>query len=253
MKIAVVTGASSGMGRDFVYAVDKEFELDEIWVVARRKERLEELGEKCRTKIRPLPLDLSDLANCRKYKELLGQVRPEVEILVNAAGYGLFGAFTETDVEEQVGIVDVNDKALTAFCGYSLPYMHRGSKIVNLGSNSSWQPVPYISVYAASKAFVLSFSRALGRELRSAGIHVMCVCPGWIRTEFMDRAVRDDTIKYYDRWYTSEQVVERAMKDLRKKKKVSILGFPVRSQVRLVKILPTDLVMNTWCRQQGKD
>jgi len=252
MKIAVITGASSGMGRDFVYAVDKEFELDEIWVVARRKERLEELSGKCRTKIRPLPLDLSDLGNCRKYKELLEQEKPEVEVLVNAAGYGLFGTFSEMDVEEQVGIVDVNDKALTAFCGYSLPYMHRGSKIVNLGSNSSWQPVPYISVYAASKAYVLSFSRALGRELKTAGIHVMCVCPGWIKTEFMDRAVHDNTIKYYDRWYTSEQVVERAMKDLRKKKKVSILGFPVRMQVRLVKFMPTDFVMNTWCRQQGK-
>ncbi|MBO7397498.1 MAG: SDR family NAD(P)-dependent oxidoreductase [Clostridia bacterium] len=254
MKIAVVTGASSGMGRDFVYAVDREFELDEIWVVARRRERLEELAAtgKCRAKIRPVPLDLSQTESYNKYKELLEAEKPDIHVLVNAAGYGLFGTFTEMDVEDQLGIVDVNDKALTAFCGYSLPYMKEGAKIINMGSNSSWQPVPYIAVYAASKAYVLSFSRALGRELKTRGIHVMCVCPGWIKTEFMDRAVHDNTIKYYDRWYTSEQVVEKAMKDLRKKKKVSILGFPVRSQVRLVKILPTDMVMNTWCRQQGK-
>ena len=80
----------------------------------------------------------------------------------------------------------------------------------------------------------------------------MCVCPGWIKTEFMERAVRDNTISYFDRWYTSEEVVERAMKDLKKKKKVSILGLPVRNQVRLVKFLPVEFVMNTWCKQQGK-
>ena len=121
-----------------------------------------------------------------------------------------------------------------------------------MGSNSSWQPVPYLAVYAASKAYVLSFSRALGRELKNRGIHVMCVCPGWIKTEFMDRAVHDNTISYYDRWYTAKEVIDQAMADLKKKKKVSILGAPVRRQVRLVKHLPTDLVMDTWCRQQGK-
>ena len=152
-----------------------------------------------------------------------------------------------------LGIVALNDTALSAVCLYSLPYMQRGDAIVNLGSNSSWQPVPYMTVYAASKAYVLSFSRALGRELKSRGIHVMCVCPGWIRTEFFDRAKHDDTIRYFDRWYTAEQVVKRAMEDLKKKKTVSILGFPVRMQVRLVKLLPVKLVMNTWCRQQGKD
>ena len=130
--------------------------------------------------------------------------------------------------------------------------MKEGCSIINLGSNSSWQPVPYIAVYAASKAYVLSFSRSLGRELKERGVHVMCVCPGWIKTEFMDTAVHDDTIKYYDRWYTPEQVIAQAMKDLRKKKKISILGAPVRRQTRLVKLLPVDLVMDVWCRQQGK-
>ena len=173
--------------------------------------------------------------------------------VANAAGYGLFGTFEEMGLEEQLGIVDVNDKALTAMCLLSLPYMEKGDAIVNLGSNSSHQPVPFLNVYAASKAYVLSFSRGLGRELKPRGVHVMCVCPGWIKTEFMDTAVRDDTIKYYDRWYTPQQVIEQAMKDLKKKKKVSILGAPVRRQVRLVKFLPVDVVMDTWCRQQGKE
>ena len=252
MKIAVITGASSGMGREFVYAVDREFELDELWVVARRKERLEELQGKCRTKVRALPWDLSDEESYAAYKALLAAEQPEIRVLVNAAGYGLFGTFEEMELSAQLGIVDVNDKALTAFCLLSLPYMKEGCAIVNMGSNSSWQPVPYIAVYASSKAYVLSFSRSLGRELKKRGIHVMCVCPGWINTEFMDTAVHDDTIKYYDRWYTPEQVIAQAMEDLRKKKKVSILGAPVRRQTRLVKHLPVDLVMDVWCRQQGK-
>ena len=253
MRIAVVTGASSGMGREFVKAVDREFALDEIWVIARRKERLESLREECRTAIRPLAWDLSDPASLDAYRDLLKTEQPEIRILVNAAGYGVFGAFENEDLENQLGIVDLNDRALTAMCALSLPCLSEGSAIVNLGSNSSWQPVPYMAVYAASKAYVLSFSRALGRELRGRGVHVLCVCPGWIKTEFMDRAVHDDTITYYDRWYTAEQVVEQAMKDLKKKKTVSILGAPVRNQVRLVKHLPVDLVMNTWCRQQKKE
>jgi short-subunit dehydrogenase len=252
MRIAVVTGASSGMGREFVKAIDKAFDLDALWVIARREERLSALREECRTPVRAIPLDLSAPESIGTYRALLEEIKPRICLLVNAAGYGLFGEADKLDADDQLGVIDLNDRALTAMCLVSLPYMERGDAIVNLGSNSSWQPVPYMTVYAASKAYVLSFSRALGRELKPRGIHVMCVCPGWIKTEFFDRAKHDDTIRYFDRWYTASEVVERAMKDLKKKKTVSILGFPVRSQVRLVKHLPTDLVMNTWCRQQGK-
>ena len=253
MKIGVITGASSGMGREFAKAVDKSFALDELWVIARREELLESLKAECRTPVRALPWDLKDPANVQTYRALLEEMKPEISVLVNAAGYGLFGACDALEEEEQLGIVTLNAEALTAICLASLPYMRRGDTIINLGSNSSWQPVPYLAVYAASKAYVLSFSRALGRELKSKGIHVMCVCPGWVRTEFINRAKRDDTVSYFDRWYTPEQVVERAMKDLKKKKKVSILGLPVRNQVRLVKLLPADWVMNIWCRQQKKE
>ena len=103
-----------------------------------------------------------------------------------------------------------------------------------MGSMSSWQPVPYINVYGASKAYVLSFSRAPGVELKDKGIHVMTVCPGWIKTGFFSHAIHDDTVNYFNRYYTAEQVVEKAMKDLKKGKDVSVLGFPERMQVRLV-------------------
>ena len=252
MKIAVITGASSGMGREFVYAIDKEFDLDEIWVIARREEKLKELGENCRANVRPIALDLTDRESFAVYKGILETEKPEIQVLVNAAGFGLFGTFTEMDLDRQLDIIDLNDGALTAMCHMSIPYMPESSHIINLASNSSWQPVPYINVYGASKAYVMSFSRALGVELKKQGIHVLAVAPGWIKTEFFDHAVHDDTIKYYDRYYTAEQVIKRAMKDLRKKKTVSILGFPVRMQVRAVKLLPVSLIMKIWCRQQGK-
>ena len=252
MKIAVITGASSGMGREFVYALDRDEKFDELWVIARREQRLEELKAKCRAKVRPIPLDLLDRESYKVYLRMLEAEKPEIAVLVNAAGFGLFGVFREMDMYEQLDIVELNSKALTAMCHMSIPYMTKGSRIYNLASMSSWQPVPYINVYGASKAYVLSFSRALGVELEELGISVMAVCPGWIKTEFFDRAVHDDTISYYNRFYEPEDVVKLAISDMKKGRKVSVLGKPERLQVKLVKHAPTDFVMNTWCKQQGK-
>lgn len=251
MKIAVITGASAGIGREFVYAVDRQEHFDEIWVIARRLERLEELAAKCSTPVRPLAMDLANLESIEEYKALLEKEQPEIALLINASGCGVFGPFEEKELKKLLNSAALNSLALTAMCHVSLPYMHKGSSIVNMGSNSAWQPVPYQAVYGASKSYVLSFSRAIGRELRSRGVHVMCVCPGWIKTEFQQTAQHDRYIKYVDKWYGPDEVAEQAMKDLRKKKSVSILGHPVRRQVRLVKLLPVELVMNIWCRQQG--
>ncbi|MBQ9249399.1 MAG: SDR family NAD(P)-dependent oxidoreductase [Oscillospiraceae bacterium] len=252
MKIAVITGASSGMGREFFYALDKEERFDEIWVIARREHRLEELKAKCRNSIRPLVLDLQKRESLEEYRQLLEAEKPEISVLVNAAGFGLFGVFEEMDMSRQLDIIDLNARGLTGMCYLSLPYMQAGSRIINMGSMSSWQPVPYINVYGASKAYVLSFSRALGRELKGRGIQVMAVCPGWITTEFFEHAVHDDTIRYYNRFYPPEQVIEKALRDLKKGKTVSILGLPEQLQAAMVKHLPVNFVMNTWCKQQGK-
>jgi len=251
-NIAIVTGASSGMGRDFALAVDKEFELDELWVIARRKERLVELSGSCRAEVIPISLDLCQEESIEEVRQLLEKEAPNIKVLVNAAGFGVFGEFEKMDTSELMDIVDLNAKALMAITRTCLPYMHKNSKIINLGSNGSWQPVPYETVYAATKSFVLSFSRAIGKELESRKIKVLCVCPDWIKTEFLDIAVRDNTINYFDHWYESKDVVKQAMKDLKKGKTVSILGFPVKMQVLLVKLLPHNFIMNTWCKQQGK-
>jgi len=251
MGIAVITGASSGIGREFVFAAAATGEYDEIWVIARRRDRLEELQSTCPCRIRPIPLDLSERAGIEEYAAMLERERPDVALLVNAAGFGVFGPFAEKELDALLGSVRVNSIALTAMCHITLPYMKRGSGIINMGSNSAWQPVPYQAVYGASKSYVLSLSRAMGRELKGRGIRVMCVCPGWIKTEFQKVAKHDEYIRYVDRWYGPDEVAKQAMRDFKKGRSVSILGAPVRRQVRLVKHLPVDMVMDIWCRQQG--
>ena len=129
MKIAVITGASSGMGREFVHAVDKAYDVDEIWVIARREKRLMELSKECKTKVRPLELDLMKKECTNYYKELLGSEKPEIKVLVNAAGIGLFGTFAEMDMDQQLDMIDLNVKSLTAMCYISIPYMSKGSEL----------------------------------------------------------------------------------------------------------------------------
>ena len=251
-KIAVITGASSGMGREFVLALDKEQEFDELWLIARRRDKLEELNAETRAPVRAIALDLGIQTEIDKYKELLEAEKPDVRVLVNAAGFGKFKAFTDLTLEEQLAMIDLNDKALVSMTYLTLPYMKEGACIYQLGSLSSFQPVPYINVYGATKAFVLSFSRALNVEWKKKGIHVMAVCPGWVKTEFFDHAVTDDTITYYNRFYTPDQVIKRAIRDMKKRRDVSICGFPVRAQVLATKLLPHKLVMKIWCKQQKK-
>lgn len=251
MKIAVVTGASSGMGREFVLALDKDEEFDEIWVIARRELRLLELKDKCRATIRPFVLDLLHRDAFDEYAALLHELKPTIAVLVNAAGFGYFGRFMDYSLEHQLDQINLNSRALTAMCHQSIPYMTRGSRIYNLASMSSWQPTPYMSVYGASKSYVLSFSRALGVELKAKGVQVMAITPGWIKTEFFEHAIHDNTVNYFNRYYDADEVVKKAMEDMKKGKKVSILGFPERLQVLLVKIFPASFVMKVWCKQQG--
>ena len=252
MKIAIITGASSGMGRECVLEFDKSESFDELWVIARRKERLEALSGLTRARVRPICLDLTDMNSITELEALLKAEKPNVAVLVNAAGFGYFKAFTELPLADQLKMIDLNDKALIAVTYATLPFMEKGSCIYNLGSLSSFQPVPYINVYGASKAFVLSYSRALNVELRPRGIRVMAVCPGWVKTEFFDTAVSDDTITYYNRYYEANEVVLRAIKDMRRGRDVSVCGFPIRAQVLGVKLLPHKLVMRIWCGQQKK-
>lgn len=252
MRIAVVTGASSGMGREFVRQLAEQERLDEIWVVARREARLLELQKQVAVALRPLALDLTQEKSFEKYAALLAQERPDVAILVNCSGYGKFGHFTEVSLEDMMGMIDLNCKALVCMTALTLPYMKKGAEIYQLDSLSSFQPVPYLNIYGATKAFVLSSTRALNVELAPRGIRAMAVCPGWVDTEFFDRAETQEkkVVTYFNAIYQPGDVVKTALKDMKKGKDVSIHGFKVRVQVFFTKLLPHRLVMRVWMKQQ---
>ena len=255
MTVAIVTGASSGMGKEFVLQLGRYVQVDEIWAIARRRDALEELKSLTETPVRPISLDLCKQESFETLSQLLAAEQPDVRLLVNAAGFGKFGAYHKIPAEQELQMIELNCKALVAMTRTVLPYMHSGSHILQLDSLSAFQPVPYITTYGATKAFVLSYTRAMIRELRGTGIRMMAMNPGWVKTEFFDHALVTNTgeVQYYDRLYEAKDVVATGLKDLyRTKKDVSIHGFPVRMQVRMVKLLPHSLVMKIWLNQQKK-
>jgi len=255
MNIAIVTGASSGMGREFVLQLGKYVQVDEIWVIARRQAALDSLKAECAIPVRPIVLDLINSESFDAFAKLLETEKPNVKLLVNAAGFGKFGDFRKVDPIDDCHMLDLNCKALVMMTRLTLPYMHRGSHILQLDSLSAFQPVPYIATYGATKAFVLSYSRAISRELKKDGIRVMAMNPGWVKTEFFNHAIEtnDGEVQYYNHLYEAKDVVATGLKDLYKTKKdYSVHGFPIKAQVLLVKLVPHRFVMSIWLNQQRK-
>lgn len=254
MKIAIVTGASSGMGREFVGQLHAYIQPDEIWAIARRKSALEELSAETPIPVRPIVLDLGKHESFQEFSALLEAEKPEVELLVNAAGFGKFGDFQGIPLEDDLGMIDLNCKALVAMTRLCLPYMHRGSHILQLDSLSAFQPVPYITTYGATKAFVLSYTRACNAELKPQGIRMMAMNPAWVKTEFFNHAFQtNNRVQYFNFVQEAKDVVAQGLKDLyRSRKDVSIPGLGVKLQVLGVKLLPHKLVMKTWMNQQKK-
>ncbi len=256
MKVAVITGASSGMGREFVVQLEKYFDIDEVWVIARREDRLKSLQNILKkTKVKAIPLDLTLKESFDIFHALLEKEKPDIKLLINASGFGYFGHYENIPMDYEEKMVDLNVKAYMNMTKLCLPYMHEGSNIIQLDSLSAFQPVPYIGVYAATKAFVLSYSKSLYMELEPRKIRVLSVCPGWVKTEFFETASKtnDGSVRYFYKLFEPNDVVAKAYHDLLKtKKEVSVLGFGTRWQVRLVKFLPSKLVMKIWMRQQRK-
>ena len=258
MRIAVVTGASSGMGRKFVEVFDGEG-LDEIWGIGLNKEKLEEVKASTKTAFRFFDMDLTDEKNLLVYEDALKQANPDVAYLINASGYGKFGRYDEINKETCMNMIDLNCKALVFLTQTTLPYMQKGARIGQFSSVASFQPVPYINVYAATKAFVLSYSRALNEELRPRGITVTAICPFWTRTAFFDRAKKvehktiDEVVTKYAVMYDPEKVIKKAFKDVKNGKGVSIYGFKAKEQMILSKFMPKTLLMRGWIKQQHLD
>ena len=253
MRIAVITGASSGMGKKFAETLPEYGTFDEVWAIARRRERIEELAASLPYPVRPVALDLSDRDCLAQYAELLAAEKPEVELLINCSGFGKFGATADIPLADQQNMVDLNCIALMSMCHMTIPYMPRGAQIINIASVASFQPIPYVNVYGATKAFVLRFSRALNRELKGRGIRVMAVCPFWTKTEFFDRAVdksKDAVVKKYVAMYTPDEIISQAWRDAKRGRDVSKFGFIAKGQIALVQTLPHSVIMDIWMKQQ---
>ena len=252
-RIAVITGASSGMGRRFAETCSEMGPFDEIWVIARSRDKLETLKETAPYPVRVLAMDLTDRRSFETYAAALQAEPVEVPLLVNAAGFGKFRAVMDTPLEVNLNMADLNCQAVQAMCQLTVPHMPAGSRIINIASVAAYQPIPYIDVYGASKAFVLSYSRALNRELKGRGICVTAVCPFWTRTAFFDRAIdpdREPVVKHYAAMYDPKDVVAQAWRDAKRGRDMSRFGAVARFQGVLAKLLPHSFVMSYWMRQQ---
>ena len=192
MKTAVITGASSGLGREFVRQFYSVFpEIERVWLIARRTDRLQELAEQLEEKgisTLTLPLDLCDTMSFTAYQEHLVEEQPEIALLVNNAGCGYLGNIGEIDTVSQTRMIDLNLRALTAITNLSVPYMEAGSRILNVSSIASFCPTPRMTVYSATKAYVSAYTIGAAEELKTKGITVTAVCPGPMKTEFFDAA-----------------------------------------------------------------
>lgn len=201
MSMAMITGASSGLGMDYAMEVYKQHpEIDEIVLIARRRERLEELAKKLLgRKVTILPLDLTKRESRAQIADFLAEKNADVKLLVNNAGFGWMGNVGEGDAELQADMVSLNCGALTALCALTLPHMNKGAVIVNVCSIAAFVPTPRMSVYCSTKAYVLSFSKSLREETKKNGINVLAVCPAPMDTEFLSVAGIEGKSKLFDR------------------------------------------------------
>lgn len=245
--IAIVTGASSGMGREAVIQLADRFgeKFSEIWVIARRRERLEQLQSQVPVPLHILPLDLQNTDDRTLFERELEAHRPQVRMLINSAGFGKIGKIGGLDLESETGMIQLNVEALCAVTHMVLPYMPFNSRIIQFASSASFLPQPGFAIYSATKSFVLSYSRALREELRERGISVTAVCPGPVKTEFFDIAETTGKIPLYKRLTMADprKVVRLALRDSMMGKAISIYGPWMKAFFVLCKVLPHSWIL----------
>ncbi|MCI2107051.1 MAG: SDR family NAD(P)-dependent oxidoreductase [Intestinimonas sp.] len=250
MRIAIVTGASSGLGREFVKQIIQKKRLDAVWVIARRESRLLEMAQGSPVPILPIPLDLTKQESFSALRALLEEEKPDIRILVNAAGFGKIGSYAEISISDSESMINLNCRALVQMTLLVLPYMTRGAQILEVCSVASFQPLPALNVYAASKAFVQSYSRSLRWELFGRGIHVTAVCPYWIKdTEFISIAEKTDHpkgVRHFPLASCAHGVVRAALRDGKLNLPVSTPGPVAFLQRFFTKFIPHELVIACW-------
>lgn len=251
-RIAIITGASSGLGKEFVRLLVKEEQLEEVWAIARNAENLEKLKGEFGVKIRTFPMDLSEPEMLKKFSSVLEQTVPHVVFLINNAGYAKFGSYNDVGIVESLNMIQLNCGAVVAMGLICIPYMQAGDHVVNIASVAAFQPLPYQNIYSSTKAFVRNYSRALNVELREKGISVTAVCPGWVKTNLYARAdmgAPKATCNFAG-MVAPDKVAFRALKDARRGRDSSVYGFYANLVHLVAKILPQKMMMWLWLRQQ---
>lgn len=246
MNIIVITGASSGIGMEFARQMDDYFtNIDEFWLIARRADRLYALAKSLHHRTRVLPMDITDKNSLDWLEDTVIAQNAAIRMLINCAGYGLMGYFCEQETECELGMIRLNCEALTEITHRMIPYMKRGSRIIQLASSAAFLPQPDFAVYAATKSYVLSFSRALGQELKSAGIYVTSVCPGPVDTPFFDIAEATGSTLSVKKYTMVEaaDVVALALRDSYFKRSVSVCSLPIKGFHVLSKALPHGVIL----------
>ncbi len=247
MKIAIVTGASSGLGAEYVRCLAEDSDLGQIWVIARRADRLEALASSCKGKtVVPVPQDLTLEESFSALRRKLEEEKPEVKVLINNAGFGTLGDFDASDLAAQTRMVDLNVRALTAVTRAVLPYMKKGSYAINVCSIAAFAPNPRMTVYCSTKAYVYSFSKSLRYELKKKGINILAVCPGPMDTEFLPVAgIEKGSSHTFDTLprCSPSQVAKISLKKAAKGRGVYTPRLFFKLYRLLAKLLPHSLVM----------
>ena len=250
-RIAIVTGANGGFGKEFVKLFLKE-DFDEIWAIARNEEKLRGLVEAFGEKIKPISLDLSDRESLGVLRERLNAEDVEIRALVNNAGYAKFCAYDDITVEESLNMIDLNVGATVALGLICIPYMQAGGRILNVASQASFFALPYLNIYGATKAFLRNYTRALNVELKEKGITATAVCPGWMKTALYARGEigAKKGVTKFPHMKDPAAVAKKAWKDAKKGKDISVYGVYVKTTHVLSKLLPQKIMMKIWLKQQ---
>lgn len=245
-RIAIITGASSGFGREFALQLDVKFKcIDEYWLISRNAENLQEVADELLHKTKVIPLDLIDEASIDKIIEKVNKERAFVKILVNSAGFGKYGKVRYMDEQIISDMIKLNCTALTLLTKRLIPYMDENSRIINLSSSAAFLPQPEFSVYSATKSYVLSFTRSLNVELKKLDIYATAVCPGPSDTNFFNIADTDNSAPWYKKVLMAppKKIVELAIRDSINKEEVSVYGTVMRAFRLSVKYVPHSVIL----------
>lgn len=247
MKIALLTGASSGLGRAYAKYIGEIFpEIDAVWALARRSDRLNALAAEIKTPaILPVECDLTCDNDIEALREKLRAEQPEILLLVNNAGCGYHGSFASSDEAEQLRCVQLNVHALTRLTRMALDFMPAGARVLNTSSIASFAPNANMAVYSASKAYVSFFSRALNEELRPGGRSSTAVCPAPMKTEFLAIGHIEGNSRTFERlpYCDVDKVARGALRAARRGKVIYTPRLFYRFYHLLSRILPDSITI----------